>query len=740
MVSRFLSDEEILNIVTGRESDPFGVLGFHKIKDSSGKECSAVIRVFNPKAQRVSVIAKGLSTELCMDKIDEAGLFEIEVGEENSEYKLLVTGDDGIERLVDDIYNFPPVIGEFDNYLLREGNHFELYKKMGANLITHCGVKGVSFAVWAPDAYRVSVVGNFNNWDGRVNVMRRHPVSGIWDIFIPQLSVGSLYKFEIISRDGRLLSLKSDPYGFYQELRPRTASIVWDKNSYKWMKNERWERIKQVVNSNNAPISIYEVHLGSWKRKDGNQFLTYRELAHDLIPYVKYMGFTHIEIMPIMEFPYDGSWGYQTTGMFAPTSRFGTPDDFKYFVEQCHNAGIAVILDWVAAHFPKDAHGLANFDGRPLYEYADDRKGEHKDWGTKIYDYGRNEVVNFLIASATYWLDEYKVDGLRFDAVASMLYLDYSRGPGQWMPNIYGGRENLEAIAFLQKINTLMYQKFPYSASYAEESTGWGNVSKPVEMGGLGFGYKWNMGWMHDVLDYMSKDPVYRKYNHHQMTHCIMYAFAENFVLSISHDEVVHCKGSLVNKMPGDKWQKFANLRAFYGYMWTFPGRKLLFMGDEFGQYNEWNENQSLDWHLLSDPYNKAVQKEVKMLNELYRTEPALYEDNSNPSCFRWIDYNDAENSVFSYIRYAKNRENFLVVLSNMTPIVRENYRVGVPENVKFEEIFNSDDFEFMGSGVGNKVEIKSENIPWHGMAQSILVTLPPLATIILKPIRCREK
>lgn len=737
MDGKFLSNEDIQNIVNGRADNPFALLGFHKL-DNEKK--TAVIRVFNPSAQRISVIAKGLTVELPMDEIDDAGLFEVFVGEDNSEYKLLITEKEtGREILTEDVYSFPPVIGEFDNYLLREGNHLELFKKMGAQMINHCGIDGVSFAVWAPDAYRVSVVGDFNNWDGRVNVMRRHPVSGIWDIFIPHLPEGTLYKFEIISREGRLLPLKSDPYGFYQELRPRTASIVWNKNSYKWSKNEHWEQKKKAINGNDAPISIYEVHLGSWKRKDGNQMLNYRELAHDLIPYVKYMGFTHIELLPIMEFPFDGSWGYQTTGMFAPTSRYGNPNDFKYFVEQCHNAGIGVILDWVAAHFPKDSHGLANFDGRPLYEYADDRKGEHKDWGTKIYDYGRNEVVNFLIASATFWLDEYKVDGLRFDAVASMLYLDYSRQAGQWVPNIYGGRENLEAIAFLQKVNTITYKKFPYSATFAEESTGWGNVSKPVDIGGLGFGYKWNMGWMHDVLDYMSHDPIYRKYIHHQMTHCIMYAFTENFVLSISHDEVVHCKASLINKMPGDKWQKFANLRAFYGYMWTFPGRKLLFMGDEFAQYNEWNENQSLDWHLTNDPYNKAIQKEVKFLNELYRREPALYENNSSPDCFRWIDYNDSENSVFSFLRFAKNRENYLVVLSNMTPIVRENYRIGVPEDCEFEEIFNSDDFEYMGSGVANKGDIKTEPIAWHNEKQSIVLTLPPLATIILKPKRKKK-
>ncbi len=733
MTIKFLSDDDIINIVNGRCDDPFAYLGFHKLEN---KKKSAVIRVFNPFAKSINIVSKNLPMDIAMDIVDQKGLFEIFVPDDTTDYKLLITDYDDKETIVEDVYNFPSIIGEFDNYLLREGNHLELYKKMGAHLTTLKGVSGVSFAVWAPDAYRVSVVGNFNNWDGRVNVMRKHPVSGIWDIFIPNIGEGELYKFEIISRDERLLPLKSDPFGFYQELRPQTASIVWDIDKYKWTENSKWEEKKKALNNNDSPISIYEVHLGSWKRKDGNQYLTYRELAHDLIPYAKWMGFTHIELMPIMEYPYDGSWGYQTTGMFAPTSRYGTPDDFKYFVEQAHNAGLGVILDWVAAHFPKDSHGLALFDGRPLYEYADDRKGEHKDWGTKIYDYGRNEVVNFLIASATYWLDEYKVDGLRFDAVASMLYLDYSRSPGQWLPNIYGGRENLEAISFLQKINTIMYSKFPYSASFAEESTGWGNVSKPVDIGGLGFGYKWNMGWMHDVLDYMSKEPVYRKYHHYQMTHCIMYAFTENFVLSISHDEVVHCKCSLINKMPGDKWQKFANLRAFYGYMWTFPGRKLLFQGGEFAQYNEWNENQSLDWHVNNDPYNKAVQKLVKDLNELYKTEPALYQNNSHPSCFEWINYNDADNSIFTYIRHSNYKNDYLVVISNMTPIVRENYRLGVPYDTEFEELLNTDSFEYMGSGVKNDGIIKAEAIRWDDKDYSINITIPPLATLILKPKR----
>lgn len=731
MVAIYLSDEDITNIVTRREDNPFSVLGLHKLND---KKNSSTIRVFNPYAKSIKVITSDISVDLPMKKIHTDGLYEIVVSSDITDYKLLIIGSDGKETITEDVYNFPSIIGEFDNHLLREGNHLDLYKKMGAHIRILNGVSGVSFAVWAPNAYNVSVVGNFNHWDGRVHVMRKHPLSGIWDIFIPNIGEGVLYKFEILSRWGKLVPLKTDPYGFYQELRPQTASIVWDREKYNWSKNAEWEEKKKSLSSIDAPISIYEVHAGSWKRKNGNEFLTYRELAHDLIPYVKWMGFTHIEFMPLMEFPYDGSWGYQTVGMFAPTSRFGTPDDFKYFIEQCHNAGIGVILDWVAAHFPKDKHGLAVFDGKPLYEYEDDRKGEHRDWSTKIYDYGRNEVVNFLVSSAVFWLEEYKVDGLRFDAVASMLYLDYSRDAGDWIPNVYGGRENLEAISFLQKLNTIMYDKFPDSASFAEESTGWGKVSSPVNTGGLGFGYKWNMGWMHDVLDYMSKEPVHRKYHHHQMTHCIMYAFTENFVLSISHDEVVHCKASLLNKMPGDKWQKFANLRAFYGYMWAFPGRKLLFQGGEIAQYNEWDEDKSLDWHITSDSYNKSVQKLVKRLNELYKSEPSLYENDSNPSCFEWINYQDSQNSVFSFIRYARDKKDYVIVISNMTEIIREDYRLGVPYSAEFEELLNTDDFEYMGSGVKNEGSIKSNYMRCDDKEYSISVSLPPLSTIILKP------
>jgi 1,4-alpha-glucan branching enzyme len=667
-----------------------------------------------------------------MERIAPEGLFEAFVPETACAYRFVVASG-GRREVVEDAYRFGPVVGELDGRLFLEGGHCDLYRKMGAHLALAGGVAGVSFAVWAPDAYRVSVVGGFNRWDGRVHVMRRHPVSGIWDIFVPGIGAGELYKYEIVARDGRLLPLKSDPYGFFHELRPAAASAVWDMRRYRWSGNAAWEERKKSLNSINRPVSIYEVHLGSWRRGEGGRYLSYRELARDLVPYAKWMGFTHVELMPVMEHPFDGSWGYQPTGMFAPTSRYGTPDDFRHFVEACHNAGLGVILDWVGAHFPKDAHGLAEFDGKPLYEYADPRKGDHMDWGTKVYDFGRNEVVNFLLTSALFWLGEYRVDGLRFDAVASMLYLDYSRACGRWLPNRYGGRENLEAVAFCRKINAAAYGRFPDMASFAEESTGWPKVSRPVEEGGLGFGYKWNMGWMHDALEYMGRDPVHRRHHHWQMAHAASYAFAENFVLPVSHDEVVHCKGSLLGKMPGDEWQKFANLRAFYGFMWAFPGRKLLFMGCEFAQCSEWSEDAELDWNALSRPFNRGVQRLVRGLNMLYASEPALHEVDSEGACFEWINPNDAENSIFSFIRFARDRRGFLVVIANMTPIVRAGYRLGVPEPGVYVEALNTDSFEYMGSGVSIG-SVAAENIPRDGRAQSISVTVPPLAVVILRP------
>ncbi len=727
MSSKMLNNQEIESIVNGFHTDPFSVLGPHKFDDVT------IIRVFDPTAN--SVFIKINDDEISMNKIHDFGLFELQLQKEITNYKLKIIDYNSNEIIKNDVYNFPSVIGDIDDYLFCEGRHFELFNKLGAQTITLNGVKGVSFAVWAPTAYRVSVIGNFNNWDGRVNVMRKHLTSGLWDIFIPDIGDGELYKFELLDKNKKLLPFKTDPFGFFQEMRPKTASIVWDIRNFNWQKSAEWNLKKDTVNNISKPISIYEVHLGSWRKKDGYFWLNYRELANELIPYVKYMGFTHIEIMPVMEYPFDDSWGYQTIGMFAPTSRYGTPTDFKYFINECHKAGIAVILDWVSAHFPKDEHGLINFDGTALYEYSDVKKGEHKDWGTKIYDYGKKEVVNFLFSSALFWLKEYRVDGLRFDAVASMLYLDYSKKAGEWTPNKYGGHDNLEAIDFLKNTNILLYEKCPNFASFAEESTSWKDVSKPVNYGGLGFGYKWNMGWMHDILLYFTKDPVYRKYHQHLIGFTFHYAFAENFVLPISHDEVVYGKQSLLSKMPGDEWQKFANLRLFLSFMWSYPGKKLLFMGSEFGQCNEWNKEQSLDWHLLNDPKHKGIQNIVKDLNLLYTTNKCLYEGDCKPDLFEWICGDDTDNQVFSYIRYDNDKKNFVVIVLNMTPVVRYNYRVGVPQDIILKEIFNSDDVIYGGSNIKNRMTIETENIPWHNKHFSINITVPPLSCVLFTKV-----
>lgn len=724
-----ISDNEIKNLVTGECNDPFSYFGKHKLNKDI-----FVIRTFHPTAKQIFLITKQNVELLEFIKIHPDGLFEIQIKNDLKEYKFLIIYNDDSQKIENDTYNFLSTIGDMDEYLFCEGKHYELFNKLGAHLITLNGIEGISFAVWAPNAFRVSVVGDFNNWDGRVNIMRKHHSSGIWDIFIPDIKEGVLYKFEILDKDKKLLPLKTDPFGFFHEFRPKTASIVYDITKFKWVDNLKWSEKRKEINSTCKPISIYEVHLGSWKKKDFYNWMNYRELADNIVPYVNEMGFTHIELLPIMEHPFDGSWGYQTTGMFAPTSRYGTPDDFKYFIEKCHNAGIGVILDWVAAHFPKDLHGLINFDGTNLYEYADDRKGEHKDWGSKIYDYSKKEVVSFLISSAVFWCEIYKIDGLRFDAVASMLYLDYSRKDGEWLPNKYGGKENLEAIDFIKQINSVLYEKFPYIATFAEESTSWPGVSKPVYNGGLGFGYKWNMGWMHDSLEYISKNPIYRKYHHYNIPFCVSYAFSENFVLPISHDEVVHGKKSLLTKMDGDEWQQFANLRAFYSLMWTLPGKKLLFMGQEIAEPYEWNKDTSLNWNLLFNVNNKAIQTIVKDLNYLYKNEKSLCENESNQSSFSWISADDKENCVFSFIRYAKNPKDYLIVVANMTPIVRYNYRIGVGESIFLTEIFNSDDLKYNGSNVKNNSINKTEKIPFHNKEFSVCLTLPPLAVVILKP------
>jgi 1,4-alpha-glucan branching enzyme len=627
------------------------------------------------------------------------------------------------------------ILGELDAHLLAEGTHLEAYRKLGAHRMRRDGVEGIGFAVWAPNARAVSVIGDFNQWDTSADPMDKRWDCGVWERFVSHAREGDRYKFALLSADGEQLPFKSDPYAFRAELRPATASIVASLPPTPTANERRDdERISQ---DRASPIAIYEVHLGSWKRRpeEAERFLTYRELAHALVPYVKEMGFTHIELLPISEYPFDGSWGYQPTALFAPTSRYGTPEDFRYFVEQAHAHGLGVFVDWVAGHFPNDEHGLSNFDGTHLYEHADPRQGWHPDWNTFVYNFGRREVTNFLISNALFWLDQYGVDGLRVDAVASMLYLDYSRSQGEWVPNQYGGRENLDAIAFLRRLNEAVYADHPHAITIAEESTAWPQVSAPTFLGGLGFGFKWNLGWMHDTLAYMSHDPVHRKHHHDQLTFSIVYAFSENFVLPLSHDEVVHGKGSILSKMPGDRWQRFANVRLLYGYMYAHPGKKLLFMGNEFAQEREWNHDSGLDWHLLEDELHAGVQRLVRDLNRLYASTPALYERDAMPDGFEWLAQ-DAQTSIISFIRRSSDPNGFAIVVCNFTPVVRESFRIGVPAASVYREIFNSDVLDYGGSGVRNAESIAVEQIPSDGREQSIEVRLPPLAAVILAPSR----
>lgn len=630
--------------------------------------------------------------------------------------------------------NLSDFLTDFDKYLIGEGTHERAFEKLGAHLVEVEGQSGVFFAVWAPNARQVSVMGEFNNWDDRAHVMNASD-SGIWTLFVPGVGEYTVYKYRVFAQSGEWYD-KADPFGFAMEERPRTGSVVADLDSYKWG-DQKWVSKRSERQALDKPLSIYEVHLSSWRKVTDEQwglrYLTYRELVDELIPYVLDLGFTHIELMPIAEHPLDASWGYQVLGFFAPTSRFGTPKDLMYFVDMCHQNNIGVILDWVPAHFPKDGSGLNYFDGTHLYAHSDPRQGEHKDWGTMIFNYDRNEVRSFLISNAMYWLEKYHFDGLRVDAVASMLYLDYSRKEGEWIPNEYGGRENLGAISFLRSMNEAVHINFPGVLTVAEESTAWPMVSRPPYMGGLGFSLKWNMGWMHDTLNYLQKDPVYRRYHHNDMTFSLLYAFNENFVLPLSHDEVVHGKGSLLNKISGDEWQKFASLRAYYGFMWGHPGKKLLFMGGEFGQWQEWDFNKNLEWTALGSPNHRGIQTFVKDLNRLYQREPALHEIDFEPEGFSWIDANDSDNSVFSFIRKSKKSGDFIIVVSNMTPVVRENYRIGVPKPGFYEEIINSDSDFYWGSNVGNGGGIETEPVTFHGYEQSLSLRLPPLGTIMLK-------
>lgn len=623
---------------------------------------------------------------------------------------------------------------DMDTYLFREGNHFALHEKLGAHIKTVNGDKGVYFGVWAPNASSVSIIGNFNHWNKQSHPLKpRHDESGIWEGFIPGLVKGEVYKYFIRSEDHDFAAEKADPFALFSEVPPRTASVVWDLD-YKW-NDKQWMKERKKFNALEAPFSVYEVHLESWRRvpEDGNRPLTYREAAHYLAEYANEMGYTHIEFLPIMEHPFSGSWGYQVLGFFAPTSRFGTPQDFMYMVDYLHQNNIGVILDWVPSHFPGDEHGLANFDGTRLFEHQDPRQGFHPDWKSYIFNYNRNEVKEFLISSAMYWLERYHIDGLRVDAVASMLYLDYSRKEGEWIPNEHGGRENLGAINFLRQMNTIVYERFPDVQTIAEESTAWPMVTRPVYLGGLGFGLKWNMGWMHDTLHYMQKDAVYRKYEHNKLTFSIWYAFNENFMLSLSHDEVVHGKGSLINKMAGDTWQKFANTRLLFGYMYTHPGKKLNFMGNEIGQWKEWNHESSIEWDLLNYDTHQGLQKFMKDMNALYRSEPALHELDFVPEGFEWVEANDTENSILSYLRKSKDEKSVVLIICNFTPVLRHNYRVGVPESGFWKEILNSDAKEYGGSGQGNLGGTDAQPVGANGQFHSLTLTLPPLGVVIFR-------
>ncbi len=722
-----ISSHDVQRLLKAEHDDPFGILGMHQV--GNGK----IVRAFHPEAKELSVLDRHVQTrKYPASRVNEEGLFEAPIGNNQFDYLLEITTWSGETLQVSDPYSYGPLLGELDMHLFKEGNHYEIYEKLGAHLCELNGHQGVVFAVWAPNAQRVSVVGDFNGWDGRVLPMRRRVEAGIWEIFVPGISEGTHYKFEVRNCFGQIV-LKSDPFAFYGQHGIQTASMVFELNRFKWddqvwiekRKNDLWHK---------KPISIYEVHLGSWARipEENNRYLSYIELADRLIPYVKDLGYTHIELLPVAEHPFDGSWGYQVTGYFAPTSRFGNPDEFRHFVNACHENDLGVILDWVPGHFPKDLHGLALFDGTHLYEHADPRQGEHRDWGTLIFNYGRNEVRNFLVANGLYWFDKFHIDGLRVDAVASMLYLDYSRPAGEWIPNVFGGRENLDAIHFLKRFNEVCYERFPGIMTIAEESTSWPGVSRPVYLGGLGFGFKWNMGWMHDFLQYMSLEPIHRRYHQGEVTFSLIYAFHEQFVLVLSHDEVVHGKRSLIEKMPGDLWQKFANLRLFYGWMYGHPGKKLLFMGGEFAQWSEWNHDKSIDWNLLQFPLHDGIRRLIQHLNYLYKTEPALWENDDTYRGFEWIDFHDSDNSVLTFMRKADSGQPIVVVV-NATPVPRYAYRVGAPGEGWYEELLNTDAGHYGGSNMGNYGGVHAEPTPWQGQSHSLLLTLPPLATIALK-------
>jgi 1,4-alpha-glucan branching enzyme len=725
-----LATQELDALARREHANPHSVLGAHPAEEG------VIVRTLRPAARGVSV-RRDDDTEVELTQIHPAGVFEglLEGAQLPLHYRLEVDYGSAGTFTTEDPYAFTPTLGELDLHLIAEGRHEELYDRLGAHVREHQSVRGTSFAVWAPAARAVSVVGDFNSWDGRLHAMRSLGSGGIWELFLPGVEPGARYKFEILTPDGEI-ALRADPYAQETEQPPQTASVVsqshhqWSTHDGAWL-SQRAEQLPLT-----RPISIYEVHLGSWRLNtlQDNLSLTYLELADELAAYVTDMGFTHVELLPVMAHPFSGSWGYQVTGYFAPTPRFGSPDDLREFIDRLHARGIGVILDWVPAHFPRDEFALARFDGTALYEHADPRRGAHPDWGTLVFNFGRHEVRNFLISNALFWLREYHVDGIRVDAVASMLYLDYSRQAGEWVPNQFGGREDLDAVAFLKELNEVMYGREPGIISAAEESTAWPGVSRPTYLGGLGFGFKWNMGWMHDTLRYFEQDPIYRRYHHHELTFSLMYAFSENFVLPLSHDEVVHGKGSLYTKMAGDHWQKLANLRALYAYMWAHPGKKLLFMGAEIAQKAEWSHERSLDWHLLEQSDHAGIQALVRDLNRLYRDEPALWELDSDPAGFWWLEPNDADRNVMAFARASKDGERQLVFVANLSPLPRPGYRLGLPRPTRWREALNTDSAFYGGSDVGNLGAVEPEPIPWHGQPVSAEVTLPPLAAIWLVP------
>jgi 1,4-alpha-glucan branching enzyme len=714
--------EGIQRLLEARHHDPFEVLGRHSEKQGES------IRVYLSSATSAEVLCGGKT--LPMQRYKQTNLFQWQGSgcPHTQSYQIRWHDGAGNEHLQHDPYRFPPLLTDWDLNRFRDGQHFNAGKMLGAHSCHHEGVDGIRFAVWAPNATRVSVVGDFNQWDGRCCPMRNRGSSGIWELFIPELALGSLYKFELRDQQGNI-HVKTDPYGNRFEHRPANAAIV-EESHHQWNDSE-WMQQRERVEWQHQPMSIYEIHIGSWQRRPDGSFISYRELAEGLIPHIRGLGFTHIELLPVSEHPLDASWGYQTTGYFAPSSRFGSPDDLRYFIDQCHQNNIGVILDWVPAHFPKDDWALARFDGTTLYEHEDPRRGEHRDWGTLIFNYGRNEVKNFLLSSALYWLGEFHIDGLRVDAVASMLYLDYSRQAADWAPNIHGGNENLEAIEFLRELNILLHREHPGALSMAEESTAWPMVSRPVDMGGLGFSMKWNMGWMHDTLNYMHHDPIHRKYHQNNLTFGMLYAFNENFILPFSHDEVVHMKRSMLEKMPGDDWQRFANLRLLYTYMYTIPGKKLLFMGNEFAQGKEWDHDSALEWHLYEYPQHHGIHKLLAGLNRIYTEHPALYYHDFDPSGFQWLDCNDSEHSLLSFLRHG-NGSSAAVIL-NFTPTTHDGYRLGVPAAGNYRLLFNSDAREYGGTDLGQIPRFESEAKPWMGQPHSIVITLPPLAGLVIE-------